>query len=235
MTADGWMYMGPQGIIHGTFNTLLNAGRLKLGLKGDEDLRGKLFITSGLGGVSGAQPKAVEIANGVGIIAEVDRSRIDTRHKQGWVKLVIDDLAQVFATAREYLDKREPMSIAYHGNIVNLLQYAVDNNIHIDLFSDQISCHNVYGGGYCPLISFEERTRMLTEDRPGFINLVNQALQKHFELIKALSARGSYFFDYGNFFLESVYDAGVKEGRGTYYATFYPGRRTDIVCGISQA
>ncbi|MCL2853480.1 MAG: urocanate hydratase [Defluviitaleaceae bacterium] len=211
MTAGGWMYIGPQGIVHGTFNTLLNAGRLKLGLSPGEDLRGKLFVTSGLGGMSGAQPKAVEIANGVGIIAEVDRSRIETRHSQGWVMRVIDDLPQVFATAKEYQEKGEPMSIAYHGNIVDLLQYAVDNDIHIDLLSDQTSCHNAYDGGYCPLISFEERTKMLAEDRSRFVELVKDALRKHFKLIQALSERGSYFFDYGNSFLKAVYDAGVKE------------------------
>jgi len=210
MTAGGWMYIGPQGIVHGTFNTLLNAGRLKLGLRDDEDLRGKLFVTSGLGGMSGAQPKAVEIANGVGIIAEVDRSRIDTRHSQGWVRMASDDLKEVFETAKTYLDKKEPMSIAYHGNIVDLLQYAVDNDIRIDLLSDQTSCHNVYDGGYCPLISFEERTKLLAEDRPRFVELVNQSLNKHFELIEILSERGSYFFDYGNSFLKAAYDAGVK-------------------------
>ena len=211
MTAGGWMYIGPQGIVHGTFNTILNAGRLKLGLKDDEDLSGKLFITSGLGGMSGAQPKAIEIANGVGIIAEVDRSRINTRHKQGWVAVVLDNLSQVFAKAKEYMDKKEPISIAYHGNIVDLLQYAVDNKIHIDLLSDQTSCHNAYDGGYCPQISFEERTRMLGQDRQKFIELVNKTLRKHFELVKILSDRGTYFFDYGNSFLKAVYDAGVKE------------------------
>ena len=212
MTAGGWMYIGPQGIVHGTFNTILNAGRLKLGLKHDEDLRGHLFVTSGLGGMSGAQPKAIEIANGVGIVAEVDLSRIETRHKQGWVAKVSDNLEEVFKTAKEYMEKKESISIAYHGNIVDLLQYAVDHNIHIELLSDQTSCHNVYDGGYCPQgISFEERTKMLSEDREKFISLVNKTLRKHFELIQALSKSGSYFFDYGNAFLKAVYDAGVKE------------------------
>lgn len=212
MTAGGWMYIGPQGIVHGTFNTILNAGRLKLGLKDDQDLKGVLFVTSGLGGMSGAQPKAIEIANGVGIVAEVDFSRIQTRLDQGWVSLASSDLKKVFDTAQEYLDKKETISIAYHGNIVDLLEYAADNNIHIPLLSDQTSCHNVYDGGYCPQgVSFEERTEMLANDREKFVELVDQSLRKHFEMIQRLSEQGSYFFDYGNAFLKSVYDAGVTE------------------------
>lgn len=212
MTAGGWMYIGPQGIVHGTFNTILNAGRLKLGLKDDQDLKGVLFVTSGLGGMSGAQPKAIEIANGVGIVAEVDFSRIQTRLDQGWVSLASSNLKEVFDTAQEYLDKKETISIAYHGNIVDLLEYAVENNIHIPLLSDQTSCHNVYDGGYCPQgVSFEERTAMLANDREKFIGLVNASLRKHFEMIQKLSENGSYFFDYGNAFLKSVYDAGVTE------------------------
>jgi urocanate hydratase len=212
MTAGGWMYIGPQGIVHGTFNTILTAGRLKLGIPSDQDLRGRLFITSGLGGMSGAQPKAIEIANGVGIIAEVDLSRINTRHDQGWVAKVSDDLKEVFDTAKEYMEKKEPISIAYHGNIVDLLQYAVDNNIHIELLSDQTSCHVAYDGGYCPQgITFDERTNLLSTDREKFSQLVDKSLKNHFELIKILVERGSYFFDYGNAFMKAVYDAGVKE------------------------
>jgi len=211
MTAGGWMYIGPQGIVHGTYNTLLNAGRLKLGIGADEDLSGKLFVSSGLGGMSGAQPKAVEIAGGVGIIAEVDHSRIQTRHSQGWVRLVSDDLRSVFKLAEESLKKKEPLSIAYHGNIVDLLRYAVDNDIKIDLLSDQTSCHDAYAGGYCPLITFEERTRLLTEDREKFKQLVDESLRVHFDLIQKLSERGTYFFDYGNSFLKAVYDAGVQK------------------------
>ncbi|MDF2592172.1 MAG: hutU [Clostridia bacterium] len=212
MTAGGWMYIGPQGIVHGTFNTILTAGRLKLGIPSDQDLRGRLFITSGLGGMSGAQPKAIEIANGVGIIAEVDLSRIKTRHDQGWVAKVSDDLKEVFDTAKEYMEKRQPISIAYHGNIVDLLQYAVDNNIHIELLSDQTSCHVAYDGGYCPQgITFDERTELLSKDREKFRQLVDNSLRNHFELIKTLVGRGSYFFDYGNAFMKAVYDAGVKE------------------------
>jgi len=212
MTAGGWMYIGPQGIVHGTFNTLLNAARLYLGAGEQEDMKGKLFVSSGLGGMSGAQPKAVEISGGVGIIAEVDHSRIVTRHSQGWVSKVTASAKEAFEIADEYMKKGEPMSIAFHGNIVDLLRYAVDANIKIDLLSDQTSCHNTYDGGYCPAgISFEERTELLKNDRDKFVKLVDETLKKHFELIKTLSDRGTYFFDYGNAFLKSVYDAGVKE------------------------
>jgi urocanate hydratase len=212
MTAGGWMYIGPQGIVHGTFNTILTAGRLKLGIPTDQDLRGRLFITSGLGGMSGAQPKAIEIANGVGIIAEVDLSRIKTRYDQGWVSKVSDDLKEVFDTAKEFMEKKQAISIAYHGNIVDLLQYAVDNNIHIELLSDQTSCHVAYDGGYCPQgITFDKRTQLLATDREKFRQLVDKSLRLHFELIKTLVERGSYFFDYGNAFMKAVYDAGVKE------------------------
>ena len=212
MTAGGWMYIGPQGIVHGTFNTLLNAGRLKLGIPHDEDLKGRLFVSSGLGGMSGAQAKAVEIAGGVGIIAEVDYSRIKTRYDQGWVKKVSSDLPEVISIAHEYMNKKEPMSIAYHGNVVDLLEYIVENNIHVDLLSDQTSCHAPYDGGYCPQgLSFEERTRLLAADRGKFTQLVNKSLIRHFELIKSLVERGTYFFDYGNSFMKAVFDAGAKE------------------------
>ena len=212
MTAGGWMYIGPQGIVHGTFNTLLNAGRMKLGVPQDGDLRGHLFVSSGLGGMSGAQPKAAEIAGATAIIAEVDASRIETRHSQGWVGHVAESVAEAFRMAREAMDRKEPCSIAYHGNVVDLLEYAEREGILIELLSDQTSCHAVYEGGYCPVgISFEERTRMLREEPEAFRKLVDQSLRRHFEVIRKLVARGSYFFDYGNSFMKAIYDAGVKE------------------------
>ena len=163
MTAGGWMYIGPQGIVHGTFNTLLNAGRKKLGIPQDQDLRGHLFVSSGLGGMSGAQPKAAVIAGAASIIAEVDSSRIQTRHSQGWVQHVTEDKAEAFRMAQEAMQVREPISIAYHGNIVDLLEFAEAQAIRIDLLSDQTSCHAVYEGGYCPVgISFAERTELLS-------------------------------------------------------------------------
>ena len=212
MTAGGWMYIGPQGIVHGTFNTILNAGRMKLGIPNEGDLSGILFVTSGLGGMSGAQGKACEIANGVGIVAEVDYSRIQTRLDQGWIRKASANLEEVFAIAKEYQDKKEAISIAYHGNIVDLLEYADKHDIHIPLLSDQTSCHNVYEGGYCPQgIDFEERTRLLAEDPEKFRKMVDDTLVAHFNVIKKLTAKGSYFFDYGNSFMKAIYDAGVKE------------------------
>ncbi|WP_049804143.1 urocanate hydratase [Desulfosporosinus acidiphilus] len=212
MTAGGWMYIGPQGIVHGTFNTLLNAGRMKLGVPHDGDLKGFLFISSGLGGMSGAQAKSIEIAQGVGIIAEVDGSRIQTRHEQGWVTKVSADLDEVFRIAEEYIQKKEPMSIAYQGNVVDLLEYAVQKNIKVDLLSDQTSCHVVYEGGYCPQgITFSERTEMLASNREEFKKRVDQSLRRHHDLISELVKRGTYFFDYGNSFMKAVYDAGVQE------------------------
>ncbi|MBA7661517.1 Urocanate hydratase [subsurface metagenome] len=215
MTAGGWMYIGPQGIVHGTYNTLLNAGRLKLGMDKSEDLRGRLFVSSGMGGMSSAQAKAIEIANGVGIIAEVDYSRIKTRYEQGWVSKASSDIKEVISTAAQYLKKKQPISIGYHGNIVDLLEYIVKNNIKVDLLSDQTSCHAPYNGGYCPQgVTFEERTLLLQTDRNSFRALVDKSLRRHFELIKILADRGTYFFDYGNSFMKAVWDAGVKEISG---------------------
>ena len=212
MTAGGWMYIGPQGIVHGTYNTLLNAGRMHLGIPNDGDLAGHLFVSSGLGGMSGAQPKAAEIASAVGIIAEVDASRIKTRLDQGWVKESYEDLEQVFASAQKHLAAKTAISIAYHGNIVDLLEYLEREQVHVDLMSDQTSCHVPYDGGYCPQgLTFAQRTAMLAEDREKFISLVNKSLRRQYELIKACVDKGTYFFDYGNSFLKAVYDAGVKE------------------------
>ncbi|MBQ7890716.1 MAG: urocanate hydratase [Erysipelotrichaceae bacterium] len=210
MTAGGWMYIGPQGIVHGTYSTLLNAARMLH--PGQNDMNYLLFVSSGLGGMSGAQGKACKIANGVAIIAEVDASRIQTRFSQGWVDEVVETKEEAFAKAKEYQVKKEARAIAYHGNIVDLLEYAIEQNITIDLLSDQTSCHEVYDGGYCPQgISFEERTRLLKDDREQFVALVNQSLKNHFHAIKKLHEMGTYFFDYGNSFMKSVFDSGVKE------------------------
>lgn len=212
MTAGGWMYIGPQGIVHGTFNTLMGAGRLKLGLGLQDNLAGKLFVSSGLGGMSGAQGKAAEIAGAVAIIAEVDASRIQTRHEQGWVHMQTDSLKTAADTALAKLKEKTPYAIAYQGNVVDLLEYLLDNNIPVDLLSDQTSCHVPYGGGYCPQrISFEERTKLLDKDPAAFRALVDASLQRHYQLICSMHASGTYFFDYGNSFLKAVYDAGVKK------------------------
>ncbi|MCD8234416.1 MAG: urocanate hydratase, partial [Cloacibacillus porcorum] len=234
MTAGGWMYIGPQGIVHGTYNTLLNAGRKMFHLPEGKGLAGHLFISSGLGGMSGAQPKAAEIAGAAAIIAEVDPSRIETRHSQGWVSKRTADLAEAFKWAEEAMAEGKALSIAYEGNIVDLLQYALDNDKKVELLSDQTSCHAVYDGGYCPQgISFEERTRLLAEDKEEFKRLVDKTLKKHFELIKALTAKGTYFFDYGNAFMRAVFDAGVKEiaknGENTFEGFIFPSYVEDIM------
>ncbi|MGL5099313.1 MAG: urocanate hydratase, partial [Fusobacteriaceae bacterium] len=212
MTAGGWMYIGPQGIVHGTYSTILNAGRLFCGVPAEGDLAGKLFVTSGLGGMSGAQGKATVIAKGVGIIAEVDLSRIHTRLEQGWINKIAKTPEETFLIAKEKTDARAPYAIAYHGNIVDLLEYAAQKNIKIDLLSDQTSCHAVYEGGYCPAgITFEERTKLLATDREKFRKLVDETLRRHYEVIKKLTKAGTYFFDYGNSFLKSIYDVGIME------------------------
>ena len=234
MTAGGWMYIGPQGIVHGTFNTLLNAGRLKLGIPEDGNLAGRLFVSAGLGGMSGAQGKAAEIAGAVSIIAEVDESRIQTRYTQGWVSEKTDSLEEAVALAREKMAKKEPCAIAYHGNVVDLLEYLYDHNIHVDLLSDQTSCHVPYDGGYCPQgLSFAQRTEMLASDPRGFAKLVDRSLQHHYEMICKLHDRGTYFFDYGNSFLKAVYDTGItsicKNGENDLDGFVFPSYVEDIL------
>ena len=212
MTAGGWMYIGPQGIVHGTYGTLLNAGRKFLGNDETEDLAGQLYVTSGLGGMSGAQAKAIEIAGGVGVIAEVDKSRIETRYEQNWVSKISDDLDQIFDWVEEYKKKGEAISIAYHGNIVDLLEYINENDIKVDLLSDQTSCHEAYSGGYNPVgYTFAEARELLKNDPAKFRDEVDKTLEKHYKNIKDLVDSGAYFFDYGNSFMKAVYDAGVKE------------------------
>ncbi|HOY25479.1 MAG TPA: urocanate hydratase [Mesotoga sp.] len=234
MTAGGWMYIGPQGIVHGTFNTILNAGRMKLGIPDAGDLKGHLFVSSGLGGMSGAQGKAVRIAGGVGIIAEVDISRIKTRLEQGWIDSLARSPEESFRIAAEKLASGESHAVAFHGNIVDLLQHAVDEKIPVELLSDQTSCHAPYDGGYCPQgLSFEERTEMLASDKERFRRLVDDSLRKHFGLIKTLVERGTYFFDYGNSFMKAVFDAGAKEiarnGRDTSEGFIFPSYVEDIM------
>lgn len=234
MTAGGWMYIGPQGIVHGTYSTILNAARLFCGVPKDGDLTGKLFVTSGLGGMSGAQGKATVIAKGVGIVAEVDISRIHTRLEQGWVDKIAWTPEEAFKIAKKKQEAKVPYAIAFHGNIVDLLEYADKNNVHIDLLSDQTSCHAVYDGGYCPAgITFEERTRLLAEDRETFNKLIDETLRRHYEVIKKLTSKGVYFFDYGNSFLKAIYDIGVKEisknGRDDKGGFIFPSYVEDIL------
>ena len=234
MTAGGWMYIGPQGIVHGTYSTLLNAARIKLGISKNKNMQGVVFVSSGLGGMSGAQGKACEIAGGVGIIAEVDYSRIKTRYEQGWVTCVANDLEDTFNKAEKYIKEGIGACVAFHGNIVDLLLYAVENEKKIDLVSDQTSCHVVYEGGYCPQgLTFEQRTLLLKNDPEKFKNLVNISLKKHFEIIKTLVKKGVYFFDYGNSFMKAVFDAGetdiCKNKKDTKQGFIFPSYVEDIM------
>lgn len=212
MTAGGWMYIGPQGIVHGTYITLLNAGRKYLGIPEDQDLAGTLYISSGLGGMSGAQAKAVEIAGGIGVLAEVDYSRIQTRLSQGWVSRVSNQLPEIFNWVDAARKSRTPLSIAYHGNIVDLLEYVNKHDIKAELISDQTSCHVVYEGGYTPVgLSFEDGRKMLSEDPAQFKKMVNESLKRHYRALLSLTSKGSYFWDYGNSFMASVFEAGEKD------------------------
>ncbi|HZW49790.1 MAG TPA: urocanate hydratase [Bacillota bacterium] len=232
MTAGGWMYIGPQGIVHGTYNTVLNASRkIK---EGADDMSGLLFVSSGLGGMSGAQGKAGKIAKGVALVAEVDESRVQTRYDQGWVDHIAYSAEEAFALAKKYQNRKEATAIAYLGNIVDLLEYALQFDCHIDLLSDQTSCHAVYDGGYCPAgLSFAERTRLLEADRHDFCQLVNLGLKRHFEVIRQLVAKGTYFFDYGNSFMKAIFDAGVteiaKNGENTLDGFIWPSYVEDIL------
>ncbi|MBN2460904.1 MAG: urocanate hydratase [Candidatus Cloacimonetes bacterium] len=212
MTAGGWMYIGPQGIVHGTYITLLNAGRTYLDIPQDRDLRGIVFVSSGLGGMSGAQAKAIEIAGGIGVIAEVDKSRIETRHSQGWVSRISDNLDQIAGWIEEYRKTKSAVSIAYSGNIVDLLEYIDRKGIQVELISDQTSCHAVYEGGYTPAgITFAEGRQLLSRDPADFRNKVDQSLRRHFRVLRNLTAKNSYFWDYGNSFMASVFEAGERE------------------------
>ena len=221
------MYIGPQGIVHGTYLTLLNAGRLYLGIPDDEDLAGVLYVSSGLGGMSGAQPKAAEIAGAVSIVAEVDRSRIETRRQQGWVQRVTSDLGQAFSWAAAARAARTSLSIAYHGNVVDLWQYAVDHEVPVELASDQTSCHAAYEGGYVPQgLDFEAARALLAADSREYRRRVDESLRTQIELIGTMAGRGTHFWDYGNSFLKAVFEAGVHEvaanGADTKEGFIYP-------------
>ncbi|NLT35540.1 MAG: urocanate hydratase [Gaiellales bacterium] len=212
MTAGGWMYIGPQGIVHGTYLTLLNAGRLYLGIPHDRDLGGVLYLSSGLGGMSGAQPKAADIAGAVSIVAEVDPSRIETRRQQGWVQRVTADLGQAFAWVAAARAARTPLSIAFQGNVVDLWQYVVDHDIAVELASDQTSCHAAYEGGYVPQgLDFEAARALLSADPAAYRRRVDESLRTQIGLIREMVGRGTHFWDYGNSFLKAVFEAGATE------------------------
>lgn len=234
MTAGGWMYIGPQGIVHGTYITLLNAGRKYLGIPEDGDLKGIYFVSSGLGGMSGAQAKAIEIAGGIGVIAEVDYSRIKTRQEQGWVTKVSDNLAQIVGWMREYKQAGQAVSIAYHGNIVDLLEYLDRERVAIEMLSDQTSCHAVYEGGYTPVgLTFEAGRALIASNPEKFRQKVDASLKRHFQVIKRLTERGAHFWDYGNSFMASIFKAGIpeiaKNGQDTSQGFIWPSYVEDIM------
>jgi urocanate hydratase len=209
MTAGSFMYIGPQGIVHGTTITVMNAGRMRM--KADEtDLRGKIFISSGLGGMSGAQPKAAVIAGMIGIIAEVNPKALHTRYSQGWVDEVFENLDEMIPRIRKAVTNKEAVSLAYHGNIVDLWEKLVAEKMFVDLGSDQTSLHNPFAGGYYPAgLSFEESNRMMVENPALFKDKVYESLRRHVKAINAMVDNGMYFFDYGNAFLLECSRAGA--------------------------
>ncbi len=208
MTAGSYMYIGPQGIVHGTTITVLNAGRIIS--KHGEDLSGKLFVSSGLGGMSGAQPKASVIAGAVGVIAEVNPKATQTRYSQGWVDEVYDNLDELIPRILKAKQNKEAVSIAYQGNIVDLWERLVKDNIEVELGSDQTSLHNPFAGGYYPAgLSFEESNQMMANEPEKFKERVYASLRRQVEAINTLCARGMYFFDYGNAFLLEASRAGA--------------------------
>ena len=205
MTAGSYMYIGPQGIVHGTTITVLNASRKQGGTPA-----GKLFITAGLGGMSGAQPKAGNIAGVVSITAEINPSATDKRHSQGWVDEVYSDLDELFAKVNEARANKIARSFAYQGNVVDLWEYAAEHDIQVDLGSDQTSLHNPFAGGYYPVgYSFEESKQMMAEAPEKFKDAVYASLRRHVAAVNKLTAKGMYFFDYGNAFLLESSRAGA--------------------------
>lgn len=219
MTAGSYMYIGPQGIVHGTAITILNAARKFLDLQDQSDLGGVLYVTSGLGGMSGAQAKAAVIAGAVCIIAEIDPIAANKRHQQGWLTELYDDLEKVISRSKQAVEKKEAISIGYLGNIVDLLEYLVEQNITPDLASDQTSLHNPWLGGYMPVgMSFENGRQMITNNPDGFKNEVQKTLRKHVEYVNQLTDRGTIFWDYGNAFLLESSRAGadVVESDGSF-------------------
>ncbi len=228
MTAGSYMYIGPQGIVHGTTITVLNGGR-KISKNG-EGLEGKLFLTAGLGGMSGAQPKAGNIAGCITVCAEVNPKATQTRHSQGWVDEVIDNLDELVSRVRKAKTAREIVSIAYQGNIVDVWETFDKENIYVDLGSDQTSLHNPWAGGYYPVgLDYEESNILMAENPELFKEKVQESLRRHASAINKHTAKGTYFFDYGNAFLLEASRAGadVMAKNGTAFK--YPSYVQDIM------
>lgn len=213
MTAGSFMYIGPQGIVHGTTVTVLNACR-KISKGKEKDLGGKIFVTSGLGGMSGAQPKATVIAGGICVIAEVNKKAIDMRYSQAWIDEVYTDLDKLLVRIKKAKSGKEAVSLAYYGNIVNLWEKLVEKDIRVEMGSDQTSLHNPYAGGYYPAgLSFEEANTMMTNDPDQFKKQVHESLKRQVRAINKMTERGMYFWDYGNAFLLESSRAGADVTR----------------------
>ena len=226
MTAGSFMYIGPQGIVHGTTITILNAARMH----GSPDIGGKVFVSSGLGGMSGAQPKAAVIAGVVGVVAEINEKAIRTRYSQGWVDEVYDDLDLLLRRIRKASSGKEAVSLAFHGNIVDLWERLAEEDMHVDLGSDQTSLHNPWAGGYYPAgYSFEESNEMMVRDPEKFKACVQESLRRQVAAINKLTSKGMYFFDYGNAFLLEASRAGADILSGPDGKFRYPSYVQDIM------
>ena len=214
MTAGSYMYIGPQGIVHGTTITVMNAARKQLAAKGlegsQENMKGLLFVTAGLGGMSGAQPKAGVISGVVSVCAEINPLAARKRHEQGWVDEIHSDLDELIPRIRKAVAEKEVVSLAYEGNVVDLWERLADEEIHVDLGSDQTSLHNPWAGGYYPVgYSYEESKRMMAEEPEKFKACVQESLRRHAAAVNRLADKGMYFFDYGNAFLLEASRAGA--------------------------
>ncbi len=228
MTAGSYMYIGPQGIVHGTTITVLNAGRKIRGEK--SGLEGMLFVTAGLGGMSGAQPKAAKIAGCVSVTAEVNPKAVHTRHSQGWVDEKIEDIQELVVRVREDLALGKNTSFAYLGNVIEVWEKFYEEGIHIDLGSDQTSLHNPWAGGYYPMgLSLEEANEMMAQNPEGFKEYVRQSLIRHTEAVNKHTAKGTYFFDYGNAFLLEASRAGADIMADDHIRFKYPSYVQDIM------
>ena len=227
MTAGSYMYIGPQGIVHGTTITVMNAARMRL-KAGETDIHGMLFVSSGLGGMSGAQPKAGNISGVVSVVAEINPKVVKKRFDQGWVDEIHTDLDKLIARVREAQAKKEAVSFAYQGNIVDLWEKLAEQNVAVDLGSDQTSLHNPWAGGYYPVgYSYEESNRMMAERPEEFKKAVQESLRRQVTAINKIAERGMYFFDYGNAFLLESSRAGADIMKGDKFK--YPSYVQDIM------
>lgn len=227
MTAGSYMYIGPQGIVHGTTITVMNAARMRL-KAGETDIHGMLFVSSGLGGMSGAQPKAGNISGVVSVVAEINPKVVKKRFDQGWVDEIHTDLDKLIARIREAQAKKEAVSFAYQGNVVDLWEKLAEQNVAVDLGSDQTSLHNPWAGGYYPVgYSYEESNRMMAERPEEFKKAVQESLRRQVTAINKIAERGMYFFDYGNAFLLESSRAGADIMKGDKFK--YPSYVQDIM------